>query len=427
MSGSSETQSGHRGNAAHEAGLPGLRQRYAELAAALPLPDLRTESWHYGRPDKFLPEQLTQGISPQASNRSLHVADMLQHAGPAIVLRLGIEGLECLQGSMEDFGGSISLLDEHAGFSEHPALQGWLESLNQRESDKLEAEQLSRLQRVMLLDMSANSEGGLPLHLIVDMPGAGLYRSEQIVVNAQSGSACSLHLHITGDDIEEQSLLHLGLHLELADNSSLKLLRYQNTGTHCDVRGIETQHLGRDARCTSVSLFVGGRHLRHDAITSLAGPGSESVLRGLYHMGGRQTASIFSHQDHRVANAHSDLLFKGTMLDRSAASYLGQITVAPDAQGTDAYQSNRSLLLSPKARSSSSPQLEIEANDVRCSHGASVANVSSEELFYLESRGIDPETGRQLLVSGFLAEVADLVPEGRLREYVYGDMLGRRV
>lgn len=404
-----------------------LRERYSELCSVLPLPDLRTEAWHYGRPDRFLPDGLEPAVDGEASARSVHLSAVLAESGPTVAIRFSSAGLDVLKGSPEDFGGVISLVGEDRSFSELPALSGWLAELAERETDRLEAEQISRLSRVLLVDLPEGATGNLPLHLVVDMPADGQARFEQIVVNAAPGSSGALHLHIVGDDHESKSLLHIGLHITVAEAASFDVVRYQNTGNGNDIRGIETQRVGRNARCRSTSLFIGGRHLRHDVSAVLEGEGSESILRGLYYMGGRQTASIFSHQDHRVPNAHSDLLFKGTMLDRAAASYLGQISVSKDAQGTDAYQSNRSLLLSPHARSSSSPQLEIEANDVRCSHGASVANVSDEELFYLETRGIDPETGRQLLISGFLAEIADLVPEGALREYVYEDMLRRRV
>ncbi|MCB1218288.1 SufD family Fe-S cluster assembly protein [bacterium] len=410
------------------ANLTELNDLYRGLAAVLPLPDLRTEAWHYGRPDRFLPGELQPATSAQLSARAQSVLELLQSEQKLTVLEFQADNLE-FHLNRQAADGELMLVQRFTAadaFAGSPALQPWLGDLSQREPERLEAEALARLQQILLIHVPAVHRPDSALHLLVDMPADGQARFEQIVVNVESGSELELHLHIAGDDVAGQSLLHLGLDITLADNAGFRLVRYQHTGNGCDIRGMERQRLGRDARCSSVSLFSGGRHLRHDVATHLLGSGCESILRGLYRMSGRQTASIFSHQDHQVANAHSDLLFKGTLLDRSAASYLGQISVAPDAQGTDAYQSNRSLLLSPQARSSSSPQLEIEANDVRCSHGASVANVSAEELFYLETRGIDPETGRHLLISGFLAEVADLVPEGALREYVYGEMLGGR-
>ncbi len=407
------------------ADLAGLRQRYASLCEVLALPDLRTEAWHYGRPDRFVPAADSAAAGSIPSDRGDALALLLVDCGPAVIVRLGLDGAD-VQGSPEDFGGSIGIVSDGSPFAKSPALLGWLEALNERDSDRLEAEQLSRLGQVLLVDVQRDMPSGVPIHVIIDMPPGGKHRCEQLVVNAAANTSLSLHLHVTGDDHEQQSLLHLGVHLQLGEGAAVDMVRYQNTGASSDIRGLEIQRIPAAARCRSTSMFSGGRHLRHDVIASLLGQRSETVLRGLYTLSGRQTASIFSHQDHRLPNTHSDLLFKGTMLDRSAASYLGQISVAPDAQGTDAYQSNRSLLLSPQARSSSSPQLEIEANDVRCSHGASVANVSDEELFYLESRGIDPEAGRQLLISGFLAEIADLVPEGVLREYVYREMLGRQ-
>ena len=414
-------------NSNQPANLAELNQRYSELCSVLALPDIRTEAWHYGRPDRFVPDDLSAALGTALSTRGADLLSLLQSLDNALVLRLGPAGLEFLHGAATEFKGEFSLIDKSTAFRSEPGLAGWLAELAGRDGDRLEAEHLSQLKQVLLVAVPAGVDASATaVHLIVDMPANGAYACEQIVLDLASGSAAELHLHLTGDDAEQQSLLHLAISLQLADDATLKLLRYQNTGQGCDIRSFECQQLGSRAHCHSTSLFIGGRHLRHDVLAALNGPGCESILRGLYLMGGRQTASIFSHQDHRVPNAHSDLLFKGTMLDRAAASYLGQITVAPHAQGTDAYQSNRCLLLSPKARSMSSPQLEIEANDVRCSHGASVTNVSAEELFYLESRGIDPDSGRQLLIGGFVAEISDLVPEGALRDYVSSHMLARR-
>jgi hypothetical protein len=408
-----------------------LNIRYTALSSTLALPDLRTEAWHYGRPDRFLPGDLHSSSQRELSTRGLELLELLKGQENLIVLQYMADHLELLHSHLDEAHEAegfviVERVLPGQQFADHNGLQHWLAELSGRAVDRLECEALSRLQQVLRIDVLRDSQYSAPLHVIVEMPEDGAARCEQIVVNVQADSSLELHLHITGDNAAAQSLLHLGVSINLEQNARLRLLRYHNTGDGCDVRGHESQQLGKDARCHSTSLFIGGRHLRHDVLAGLNGPGCESILRGLYLMGGRQTASIFSHQDHRVPNAHSDLLFKGTMLDRAAASYLGQITVAPHAQGTDAYQSNRCLLLSPRARSMSSPQLEIEANDVRCSHGASVTNVSAEELFYLASRGIDPDSGRQLLISGFVAEISDLVPEGVLRDYVTSHMLDRR-
>ncbi len=158
-------------------------------------------------------------------------------------------------------------------------------------------------------------------------------------------------------------------------------------------------------------------------LAQLTQPGGTAELLGLHLLRERQRFDFFTLQNHQAPNCKSNLLYKGAMLDRARSSYQGTITVAPGAQKTDAYQSNRSLLLSSTARSDSSPQLEIQADDVRCTHGSAVSNVGRNELFYMESRGIPQEQARRLLVSGFMAEVADRIPLSSARDYVYNYVL----
>jgi Fe-S cluster assembly protein SufD len=112
-------------------------------------------------------------------------------------------------------------------------------------------------------------------------------------------------------------------------------------------------------------------------------------------------------------------------MDRGRASYLGAVNVAPGAFRTDAYQASRTLVLSPDARTDSSPQLQIQANDVRCSHGATVSNVDERMLFYLMSRGMSESRARSMIVSGFIAEIADKLPLETARDYVYNYVLER--
>ncbi len=145
----------------------------------------------------------------------------------------------------------------------------------------------------------------------------------------------------------------------------------------------------------------------------------------MYLLQGRQRYDFHTHQKHLAPATKSNLLFKGALLGRSRASYQGIITVAPQAQKTDAYQANRNLLLCTEARSDSSPQLEISANDVRCTHGSTASNVGAAEMFYLANRGLPPEMARRLLVSGFMAEVADRIPLTAVRDYAYNHVQER--
>jgi Fe-S cluster assembly protein SufD len=143
---------------------------------------------------------------------------------------------------------------------------------------------------------------------------------------------------------------------------------------------------------------------------SLEGPGARSDMLGLYFAQGTQHFDHNTRQDHKVPHATSDLLYKGALYDKTRAIFRGIIKVFPQAQRTDAYQTNRNLLLSDKAEATSLPNLEIEADDVRCSHAATVGHLDQEELFYIMSRGVTRREAERLVVFGFFGEVLERLP-----------------
>ncbi len=141
-------------------------------------------------------------------------------------------------------------------------------------------------------------------------------------------------------------------------------------------------------------------------------------MLGLYFGDGDQHFDFNTSQDHVAPNTLSDLLYKGALDGASRAVFRGIIRVRPGAQQTDAYQTNRNLVLSEEARADSLPNLEIEADDVRCSHGATIGQLDEDHLFYLVSRGIPPEKAERLVVLGFLGEVMSRLPLGGVVEKV---------
>jgi Fe-S cluster assembly protein SufD len=171
----------------------------------------------------------------------------------------------------------------------------------------------------------------------------------------------------------------------------------------------------RDATVRSLAVNLGSTFARTQVESALLGEGSFSEMLGLYFADREQHFAQRTLQWHNAPHATSDLLYKGALKERSQSEYSGLIKVARGAQGTNAYQANRNTTLSEESVARSIPQLEIEANEVRCTHGATVAPVEEEHLFYLMSRGIDRVTAQKLVVFGFFGEVLDRirVPEVR--------------
>jgi len=173
---------------------------------------------------------------------------------------------------------------------------------------------------------------------------------------------------------------------------------------------------GRDSDVASTHFALGARLARIDAGARLDGEGAHHALNGLYVADGEGHVDHHTTLDHAVPHCTSHELFKGILGGRSKAVFKGRIVVRPDAQKTDAIQRNPNLLLSDDATIHSRPQLEIYADDVKCTHGATVGQIDAEQLFYLRSRGIDPVTGRDLLIHAFAREVLDHVGIDEIRE-----------
>jgi Fe-S cluster assembly protein SufD len=161
----------------------------------------------------------------------------------------------------------------------------------------------------------------------------------------------------------------------------------------------------RDARVLSLNVHLGGRQARHESHSQLQAPGAHSEMLSLTVARDSQEFDQRTLQEHQAPNTSSNLLYKNVLLDTARTIFSGLIVVDADAQKTDAYQSNRNLMLSDTAEANSLPGLEIQANDVRCTHGATTSRVDPEQEFYLRTRGIDSRQAHELLVFGFFEEV----------------------
>ena len=172
----------------------------------------------------------------------------------------------------------------------------------------------------------------------------------------------------------------------------------------------------RDAKVLSLNIHAGARQARHESFSQLQAPGAHSEMLALTVAHGTQEFDQRTLQIHQAPNTSSNLLYKNALMDQAKTIFSGLIVVDPDAQKTDAYQSNRNLMLSDEAEANSLPGLEIQANDVRCTHGATSARIDREQEFYLEARGIRPAQAQELLVFGFFEEVLGKIENEQLHD-----------
>jgi Fe-S cluster assembly protein SufD len=189
--------------------------------------------------------------------------------------------------------------------------------------------------------------------------------------------------------------------------------------------GDQRARVEKDAKLKLFNVTLGGRFSKTRVEASLVGQGAEAELKALYLASGEQFFDFHTLQDHRVGNTRSDLLFKGALQDTARTVYAGLIRIEKGAARSDAYQANRNLVLSDHAKATSIPMLEIDNNDVRCTHGATVGPVDPQHMFYLRSRGIPEQTAKRMLVQGFFGDVLDRIPFEHARNLIEADLESR--
>ncbi len=242
----------------------------------------------------------------------------------------------------------------------------------------------------------------------------------QTLLVAGEGASVSLIEAAASDDgpADARTFAHRTVEIEAGVNSDVRYVGLQHWGH--DVNAFVTQRLrtARDARVFSASVAFGGRLSRERIVLDAAGEGASADLVGLFVGTGDQHIEYDTRQDHTAEGGRSDLQIKGALDDRASAVQYGVVAISPEGQKTSGHQTMRNLLLSSGAGADPIPVLEIEADDVQCSHAAAVGPVDPEHIFYLQTRGIPPEEAERMVVQGFLDVVTQRLPDEDLRHAV---------
>ncbi|HWH35949.1 MAG TPA: Fe-S cluster assembly protein SufD [Acidimicrobiales bacterium] len=229
-----------------------------------------------------------------------------------------------------------------------------------------------------------------------------------LVVDAGENSEVVVYEHAASSDVA--ALIVPAVELNAGPASRLRYVHAQVLGPRVWQLGRQTSRVDRDATFSTAMVALGGDYARLEVESCLAGRGSSGEMSAVYFGEGTQMHDFRTLQDHVAPRTASNLLFKGAVQGRSRAVYTGLIHIGKDAAGVDAFQTNRNIKLSDGAWAESVPNLEIENNDVRCSHASAVGPVDEDQRFYLESRGVRPETAERLIVLGFFEEVLERLP-----------------
>jgi Fe-S cluster assembly protein SufD len=211
----------------------------------------------------------------------------------------------------------------------------------------------------------------------------------------------------------------------VGEGAEVGYVAIQKWGRHAWHLADQRARLEKDSTLRLFNVTLGGRFSKTRVEASLVGQGANAELKGIYLASGEQFFDFHTLQDHQVGNTRSDLLFKGALQDTARAVYAGLIRIEKGAFRSDAYQANRNLVLSDHAKATSIPMLEIDNNDVRCTHGATVGPVDPQSLFYLQSRGIPAATAKRMIVQGFFGEVLERIPFEQARALVEVELESR--
>ncbi|HEX6924205.1 MAG TPA: Fe-S cluster assembly protein SufD [Longimicrobiaceae bacterium] len=389
---------------------------------AMPMPTTREEEWRY------------TDIGRRLQIESLDLAD--EHA-PVRSLDELPEGLRTLIEAAGQSSASVVQVDASVvqrELSEELATRGViLTSLEQAVSEYADLVQRYLGTAVNAEDgkfaalNTANWTGGtflfVPRNVKVELPvrsfrwisdeGSALFGRTLIV--AEENAEVVVMDEVGSADFERQSFSNAAAEILAGEGAKVTYVSLQRWGS--GVIHLTTDRLvaGRDARITTLYTTLGSDLTRADVRCRLQAPGAHVDMLGLYLGEGKQHFDHETLQDHVAPHASSNLLFKGALNDEARSVFRGLIRVHPGAQRTDAYQTNRNLVLSNRARADSLPNLEIGADDVRCSHAATVGQLDEEEIFYLLSRGIPRPEAMRLVIFGFFGEVLEQleVPEVR--------------
>ncbi|HUI02969.1 MAG TPA: SufD family Fe-S cluster assembly protein [Acidimicrobiales bacterium] len=250
------------------------------------------------------------------------------------------------------------------------------------------------------------------VHLVEPRPGGGVAAFPHTLVRlGTSAEAGVIEVLASAVDGEAAPALALPVtELEVSDDAHLRYANLQTLDAGATAIAVQASRVGQGAGLRSFTAGLGGRYARVRTDSDLVGTGGHTSLLAAYLGTGSQRHDFRTLQDHHAGRTESELLFKGAVADTARSVYSGLIRIRHGARGANAFQTNHNLVLSEGAHADSVPNLDIDENDVRCSHASTVGPIDEEQRYYLETRGIEPEVAERLIVLGFFADLAGRAP-----------------
>jgi Fe-S cluster assembly protein SufD len=372
---------------------PELLERYR----ALPMPTTKDESWRFTDLKDFDPDSFSANGASEIAGAPAMLE--LEAAGLARVSEAGLE---------------IDRAPEGIRFeplADHPRLGELVGS-----DEKFAAHNAAEWKHGLLVHVPKNVVLDQPLLVRItnSVDGGSLFW--RLLVVAEAGSRFSVIEEYASTTPELSGYVNAAVEIFVGDGAKVEYVSVQNVSQETWHFGTHHARVERDAELDWVAGGFGSKKGKIRIQNDLAGQGATSRVTGAYFADGVQHLDYDTFQEHIAPHTTSDFAFKGALRDESSAVWRGMIRVEEDAQKTNAYQENRNLLLSKTAHADSIPGLEILANDVRCTHGATLGQVDREQLFYLMARGLSRSEAERLIVRGFFQDVLDRIELEPVRE-----------
>jgi Fe-S cluster assembly protein SufD len=371
-------------------------ERYREL----PLPDTTEEHWRFTDLRGFDPDSFGQDQGTVPRTTAARAMLDLDVAGLATITEAGVEIERAPEGVIFE-----PLSEDHARLY---SLVGW--------DEKFAAHNAAVWQHGLLVHVPKGVELDKPLYVRVTNSAEDAALFWRLLVIADPGARFALVEEVASSAPDLRSYTNAAVELFVEQGAKLEYVSLQNLSRETWHFASQHARVERDAELDWVTGGFGSKKGKVRIQNDLAGEGATSQVTGAYFTDGNQHLDYDTFQEHIAPSTTSDFAFKGALRDTSTAVWRGMIRVERDAQKTNAYQENRNLMLSPTAHAVPIPGLEILANDVRCTHGATVGRVDREQLFYLMARGLSRGEAERLIVRGFFEDVLARVGLEPVRE-----------
>ncbi len=393
-----------------------VKREAIEQFEALGLPTMKNEEWKYTYLGKVLKKGFTPGFNRLPDESTLQkIKSKLPKISAETNRIVLIDGIFSQKLSQINHSDSFQITALHDCWANHnEKAEGLFSTLTQGRPQALTTLNTALCQDGVFIDIAENGQAQIEIMMVK----TGSLQMSMPRILIYSGANSYLNIAEQNILLQGESFSNIVSEVFLEESAKVEWVSIQDTNDNAYVFDSIYAKQAAKSQYHSTVVSLTGAIMRNNQYIKISGEEAHADLGGIYILNGEQQADNLILIEHESPNATSNQLFKGILDDKSKGVFNGKIVVIPEAQKTDAFQSNKNILLSEDASAYFRPQLEIYADDVKCSHGATSSDIEDHELFYLRSRGIGKELAKSLLIYAFAGDVIDEIEDENLRAWV---------